>query len=184
MGVFDPTASFETNVFAILQHLDPKQKQVFCLTLCSIWKHSNNKVWNNITESSQTICGRSWYFSTSWMNAQTFQNLTSMHSTNLIHLGDLQLQKPSSDGHKCNLNASFSYTLNLVGLGMCIQDDEGCFVVETEWLTPLLDVDLREALAFLSALHWGCNLNALVHKRQLNNSHTFVYKFIIPTIFF
>lgn len=33
MVVFDPTASFPTNVFAILQHLDQQQKQVFGVTL-------------------------------------------------------------------------------------------------------------------------------------------------------
>jgi hypothetical protein len=38
---------------------------------------------------------------------------------------------------------------------MCIQDDEGRFVLaKPEWLSPLLDVDLREALGLLSALHW------------------------------
>jgi len=31
--VFDPAASFLKNVFAILQHLDQQQKQVFSVTL-------------------------------------------------------------------------------------------------------------------------------------------------------
>lgn len=37
---------------------------------------------------------------------------------------------------------------------MCIRDDEGRFRLDKpEWLNPLLDVDLREALGLLSALH-------------------------------
>lgn len=37
---------------------------------------------------------------------------------------------------------------------MCIRDDEGRFGLDKpEWLNPLLDVDLREALGLLSALH-------------------------------
>ena len=53
MGAFDTNANFPTNVFAILQHLDQQQKQVFGVTLWSIWKHRNNKVWNNVTETTQ-----------------------------------------------------------------------------------------------------------------------------------
>jgi len=33
MVIFDIDASFPTNVFAILQHLDQQQKQVFSVTL-------------------------------------------------------------------------------------------------------------------------------------------------------
>lgn len=43
MTVFDLDASFSTNVFVILQHLD-QQKQVFGVTLWSIWKHRNDMV--------------------------------------------------------------------------------------------------------------------------------------------
>ena len=58
MVVFDPGVSFPMNVFAILQHLDQHQKQVFGVALWSIWKHMNNKVWNNVIESAQSICER------------------------------------------------------------------------------------------------------------------------------
>jgi len=37
MTAFDTNASFPTNVFAILQHMDQQQKQVFSVTLWSIW---------------------------------------------------------------------------------------------------------------------------------------------------
>jgi len=46
VDVFDPHASFPTNVFVILQHLDQHHKQVFGVTLWSIWKQKNNMVWN------------------------------------------------------------------------------------------------------------------------------------------
>jgi hypothetical protein len=69
MVVFDIDASFSINVFAILQHLDQQQKQVFSVTLWSIWKHRNNKVWNNVTDTTQTICARAESLLTSWRNA-------------------------------------------------------------------------------------------------------------------
>jgi hypothetical protein len=38
---------------------------------------------------------------------------------------------------------------------MCIRDEKGRFVLaKTEWLAPLLDVDLGEALGLLSVLRW------------------------------
>jgi len=38
---------------------------------------------------------------------------------------------------------------------VCIQDDEGCYVLaKTEWMTSLLDVDLGEVLGLLSAMYW------------------------------
>src|SRR4030065_2026083 len=106
----------------------------------------------NITESAQTICDRAGSFLTSWMNAQHIRNYTSRHPTS--H-GDLKWYKPSPGRYKCNVDASFSHSFNRVGLGMCIRDDKGCFVLaKTEWLSPLLELDLGEALGLLSALHW------------------------------
>jgi len=43
-----PSASFAENIFSILQQFDNHQKQVFVVTLWSIWKHRNNKVWNDV----------------------------------------------------------------------------------------------------------------------------------------
>jgi hypothetical protein len=69
-------------------------------------------------------------------------------------MGDLQWLKSSPDRFKYNVNASFSHALNRVNISMCIQDDEGCYVLaKTEWMTPLLNVDLGEALGLLSAMY-------------------------------
>jgi hypothetical protein len=42
-----------------------------------------------------------------------------------------------------------------VGIGMCIRDDHGRYVAaKTEWLSPILDVEIGEAMRLLSALKW------------------------------
>ncbi|AES71286.1 hypothetical protein MTR_3g072290 [Medicago truncatula] len=42
-------------------------------------------------------------------------------------------------------NASFSPSFNKVGIGACIRDVGGNFVIaKTEWLTPIIDVDMGE----------------------------------------
>ncbi|GAU26189.1 hypothetical protein TSUD_354110 [Trifolium subterraneum] len=44
---------------------------------------------------------------------------------------------------------------NKVGIGMCIRDTNGCFVAaRTEWMEPILDVDIGEAMGLLRALNW------------------------------
>jgi hypothetical protein len=46
---------------------------------------------------------------------------------------------------------------------MCIRDDQGRFVLaKMEWLTPIHDVDLGEALGLLHAINW-------IHELQLEN---------------
>ncbi|PNX85449.1 cytochrome p450, partial [Trifolium pratense] len=42
-----------------------------------------------------------------------------------------------------------------VGIGMCIRDDQGRFVKgRTEWIEPILDVEIGKAVGLLSALKW------------------------------
>jgi len=56
---------------------------------------------------------------------------------------------------KCNIDASFSKHLNKVGIKICIRYDSGSFVLaKTEWISPLCDVHVGEALGLLSALEW------------------------------
>ncbi|GAU39464.1 hypothetical protein TSUD_158950 [Trifolium subterraneum] len=64
-------------------------------------------------------------------------------------------EKPSHGRYKCNIDASFSPMSNKVGIGMCIRDTNGCFVAaRTEWMEPILDVDIGEAMGLLRALNW------------------------------
>jgi len=138
MAVIDHDVSFLINVFIILQHLNQRQKQVFGVTLWSIWKHRNNKVWNNIINWTQSICERVGSLLTNWTNAQTICNNASRQSN---IQGVPHWRKPSPNRYKCNVDVSFSHALNRVGLGTCIRDEEGRFVLaKTEWLTPLLDM--------------------------------------------
>jgi len=52
-------------------------------------------------------------------------------------------KKSAADRYKRNIDASFSSSLNKVGLGMCIRNDPGEFVlVKTDWFSHLCDVDV------------------------------------------
>jgi len=46
----------------------------------------------------------------------------------------------------------------MVGLGMCLRDDAGVFVLaKTEWFAPLCDTDVGEAVGLHIALDWISN---------------------------
>jgi len=63
---------------------------------------------------------------------------------------------------KCNVDVSFSNSLNKVGIGLCIRDEEGRFVLaKTEWFSPIVYVDLGEAMGLLTAMQWAKDLHLL-----------------------
>ncbi|XP_039685651.1 uncharacterized protein [Medicago truncatula] len=145
-SIFQPMCLLSYNTW-----ISSKSK-FFSVTLWSIWKHRNNKVLNNITDTAQDICARAGSLLTSWRNAQ---NIWHPSPQNPSTPNDLKWVKPSPGRFTCNVDASLSQAQNRVGIGVCIRDEEGCFVLaKTEWMTPLLDVELGEALGLLSAMHW------------------------------
>ncbi|KEH29364.1 hypothetical protein MTR_4g035890 [Medicago truncatula] len=108
-----------------------------------LWKHGNNKVWNNIVETTQQIGDQAVAFLNSWKTAQE----TRIHnSPEIPHFDIRKWSKPSVGRFKCNVDTSFSASLNKVGFGACIRDANGNHVISrTECFTPLLDVEMGEA---------------------------------------
>ncbi|XP_045791633.1 uncharacterized protein LOC123886351 [Trifolium pratense] len=110
------------------------------------------KVWENVTDFDQTVVGRAKYLITSWRNAQQIRQLA-----NITQPSPQQTvwTKPRHGRYKCNVDASFSLDRNKVGLGMCLRDDHGRFVAaRTEWIEPIVDVEIGEAIGLLHALKW------------------------------
>ncbi|KAK2356026.1 hypothetical protein QL285_093387 [Trifolium repens] len=135
-----------------MQNLSQEQQANFSVLLWSIWKRRNNKVWNNISETNTTVCERARHLITSWKQAQQIRSSANISQPIQQHI---HWEKPSRGRYKCNIDASFSPIRNKVGIGMCIRDDHGRYVAaKTEWLSPILDVEIGEAMGLLSALKW------------------------------
>lgn len=119
----------------------------------SIWKNRNNKVWNDLQDMRQSICDRAKALLDSWTNAQEVKHkMCTRQATRAIK----NWTKPSPGRYKCNIDTSFSDSLDKVGIGICIRDDEGVFVLaRTEWFSPMLDVDTGEALGFSKSSGMG-----------------------------
>jgi hypothetical protein len=57
--------------------------------------------------------------------------------------------------YKCNIDASFSPSLNMVGIGICLRDDLGEFVLAKKYcFSPTCDVDVGEAVGLYTMLKW------------------------------
>jgi hypothetical protein len=145
-------------IFNILQVLDGGDAALFCCLLWSIWKQRNNKIWNEVIDAQCFVFERAKTLLQDWLAAKDFRQ----QSANIQRpTENPRWQKPLEGRFKCNIDASFSRRLNRIGIGMCIRDDSGTFVLaKTEWISPLCDVHVGEALGLLSALEW-------VHELQL-----------------
>ncbi|XP_024630813.1 uncharacterized protein [Medicago truncatula] len=139
------------------EDLNTSQQQIFAVTLWSIWKHRNNKVWNNVVETSQQISERAEAFLNSWKSAQKIQPRIQVPS---VQHESPCWTKPVLGRFKCNVDAAFSNSLNRMGFAACIRDAEGNFVAgRTTFLSPLLDVEMGEAIGLLQAMQWAKELN-------------------------
>jgi ribonuclease HI len=64
-------------------------------------------------------------------------------------------QPPTHGRVKCNTDAAFYEHRNSMGIGLCIRDDEGTFILAKVILvSPVCSVHMGEALALFYALEW------------------------------
>jgi ribonuclease HI len=64
-------------------------------------------------------------------------------------------QKLSPGRYKCNIDAAFSSNFNRTGIGICIRDEEGTFVLAKMVSFPCLhQVAVGEAMGLFEALQW------------------------------
>ena len=86
----------------------------------------------------------------SWINAQEVkQKMCKRQAPTPIE----SWTKPSLGRYKCNVDAFFLESLDWVGIGICIRDEEGGFVLaQTKWFSPMLEVDVGKALGLLKAM--------------------------------
>jgi hypothetical protein len=154
-------------LFALLQHFNPESSQRFTATLWSLWKHRNLKLWEDINETEAQVIDRAFHLIEDWNSANSKTHSQTQSSTHIpgrfrahhdtapSSSSDTAWKRPCQGRLKCNIYASFSDSLNRTGVGMCIRDAEGLFVLaKTLNFSPKCSVPLGEALGLFSALQW------------------------------
>jgi len=127
------------------------------MIIWSIWKQRNNKIWKEVIDAQTFVFDRAKVLLEDWKSAKLVQETSPNRQQQ-----DRRVKwvKPSVGRFKCNIDASFSESLNMVGIGMCIRDENDIFVLaKQEYFSPICEVHIEEALRLLSALDWVHELN-------------------------
>jgi hypothetical protein len=126
MQVRDLTTPTKENVLKIMGQLNEDSRAVFACTMWSIWKQRNDVVWQNERTPRTAVCERGLSLITGWRNARETRERHISPQQTPQNLG---WTRPSEGCLKCNVDASFSRTRNKVGIGICIRDEQGQFVL-------------------------------------------------------
>jgi ribonuclease HI len=161
------TGSVTDCLFALLQHYNVENSQRFTAMLWSLWKHRNLKLWQDVNETEAQVIDRAFHLIDDWGSANIDIQEQTLPRAPLIGLprdnqdrastssSDTSWKRPQQGSLKCNIDASFSDSLNRTGVGMCIRDSEGTFVLaKTLNFSPLCSVHLGEAMGLFYALQW------------------------------
>jgi len=110
------------------------------------------------------VVERARHFLDDWRTAQEIRShkATDNHAqlNSVIHGYVIEWTKPAYDRYKYNIDASSSDSLNIVGIGVCICDDQREFVMaKTNCFSPLCDVDIDEAVGLHTTLQWVVDLH-------------------------
>ena len=149
-------------IFTLLQILSSGQCELMATIMWSLWKCRNMKLWQQQLETDSQVFQRATHVLEEWRTAQRIRSSSSSQSINPqvqpLRQEEDVWKKPTPSRYKCNIDASFSTSLNSVGLGMCLRDDDDVFVLaRTDWFAPLCDIDVGEAVGLHTALDWLSN---------------------------
>jgi len=86
---------------------------------------------------------------------QCRQQQRGQHALSRTGLVSAQWLPPSSGRYKCNVDAAFSKRIQRTGLGICIRDESGTFVLaKVLQFAQIYSVPIGEALGLYHAIQW------------------------------
>jgi len=150
--ILDGYQDIKEVIFKTLQVLQQEDASLFGCIIWSIWKQRNNKIWKEVTDAQGYVFYRAKSLLEYWKAARSIQGSTVGREH---PASNVKWIKPRPWRFKCNIDAAFFETANLVGIGMCIRDENGHFVLaRTDCFSPMCEVHVGEALGLLSAMDW------------------------------
>jgi len=115
-------------VFSLVQNLGSDLRHRMVTIIWSLWKHRNNKLWQNENETAVVVVDCARKLLSEWMDANTAagsaRHPSGSHAS--VHTGSaiphvqapsIRWQRPQLGRLKCNINAAFASTVNRTGLG-------------------------------------------------------------------
>ena len=155
------------SIFSLLQSLSVTQSQRLAALFWSIWKRRNNSVWEDVTDNCATVVERARSMTEEWKiaNIPVVPDQTAVSAGSVTAAAaavpagsvsaQVRWQPPASGRLKCNIDAAFSAHRNRTGIGICLRDEEGVFVLaKTVSDDGVYPVDIGEALGLNIAVQW------------------------------
>lgn len=97
------------------------------------------------------------------MNCSVASHTVDAQSERAATAGQNRWQKPQPGRYKCNIDATFSAQYNRTGIGMCLRDEHGAFVLaKTMSFSPMFPVATGEVTCLLQVMQW-------IHDIQFDN---------------
>ena len=148
--ILDGYKDIKEVIFKTLKVLQHEDASLFDCIIWSIWKQRNNKIWKEVIDVQGFVFDRAKSLLEDWKAARSIQGSTVRREYPAYNVKWI---KPRSERFKCNIDTAFSETENLVGIGMCIRDENDHFVLaRTDCFSPMCEVHVGEALGLLSAM--------------------------------
>jgi len=149
-------------IFTFLHNFSSGQCELMATIMWILWKSRNMKLWQQHNETNVQVFQCATHLLEEWRAAQDIRsrnsNQTTVPQVRSIRQEEDHWKKPTPDRYKCNIDASFSTSLNKAGLSMCLRDDDGAFVLaRTEWFAPLYDIDVGEVVGLHTTIDWISN---------------------------
>jgi len=96
----------------------------------SIWQQRSKRVWDNVRDTHTQVVTRGSELLLNWQLTQKPANEANIRSGADRKLqAAIRWKKPDLNCFKCNIDASFDVVHHRVGIGMCIKDDMGSYVL-------------------------------------------------------
>ncbi|GAU10454.1 hypothetical protein TSUD_423510, partial [Trifolium subterraneum] len=140
--------NFTTMFFTLFDRLAINQQAIVAMTLWSLWKCRNMKLWEGIDTSPHMIITRAKDALYEWSTIQTAKHP--------VHKGtnhDISWTKPPLNTVKCNVDCAFFNNNTIMGYGLCFRDATGQFMHgESSWKQCFMTTAEAEATALLASI--------------------------------
>ena len=154
-------------IFSLFHRLPSAQSELFVTIMWSLRKGRNLKLWQQHNESSMKAVEYATHILDECRVTQTIRlgqaSTSSTFQCSSNSIKEVKWTKPTSGRYTCNINASFSSSMNMVGIGLCLRDDACEFVLaKTDCFSPLCDVDVGEVVGLYTTLEWEQTFNLIM----------------------
>jgi ribonuclease HI len=145
------------DVFKRIWHNFTTQQLVsFAMTSWSLWRKRNLQLWEQKIESTSQVIGRANGTLQAWQHAR---QPTDTVQPPQQHVQVTPWQPPPTDFVKCNLDAAIFVHEQCIGMGACLRDDKGNFILAmTTHENVVMTAQEAEAWSLYQGIQWVANL--------------------------